>query len=71
MELIDTLYFWFAYIAFIGLMGGASNSNCLYMILTSDKLTNEEKELGMMMCTIFNDFGVLIGAIIALVLSET
>jgi battenin len=53
----------------IGLMGGASYVNVMYLILNSKKIEEEEKELAVNICAVFNDLGVLFAATFSLVLN--
>ena len=56
---------------FVGLMGGASYVNVVYRIRNSDRLDRNEKELTMVMSTVFNDIGMLAASITALILTTT
>lgn len=55
----------------VGLMGGCSYVNVMYLILEDPFVTNNEKELSMNLCTVFNDTGVLISACFVLLMSNT
>lgn len=75
---INTQYFFlqnyfvmFAWMVFIGLMGGCSYVNVMYLIIHSNRLKKNQKELSVMLCSIFNDFGILSASIFALILSNT
>lgn len=56
---------------FIGLMGGASYVNVMYLVLDSKVLKKTEKELAVMTTCIFCDIGVLFATITSLILSNT
>lgn len=68
---LKNYYVMFAWMVFVGLMGGASYVNVMYLILNSNRLKKSEKELAVMTCCIFCDIGILLAAILALVLSNT
>lgn len=51
---------------FVGLMGGASYVNVNYLLLESDTIHNDEKELAVNICSIFNDTGVLLSSLTVL-----
>lgn len=55
---------------FVGLMGGASYVNVNYLLLSSEEITQTEKELAMNICSIFNDTGVLLSSLSTLVISN-
>jgi hypothetical protein len=54
---------------FVGFMGGASYVNVLYNIRESEELDIKEKELTMVMSTCFNDLGMFLASITALILT--
>jgi hypothetical protein len=51
-------------------MGGASYVNVIYAIRQSTVLDNNEKELALNMLAIFNDVGVLMASLTALLLTS-
>jgi len=59
----------FAIMIFVGLMGGASYVNVVYCIRNSERLDRNEKELTMIMSTVFNDIGMLAASITSLILT--
>lgn len=61
----------FAHIAFVGMMGGTLYVNVLYNIVSSKTLDFNDKELAMIMCTIFDDLGILSASIFSLILDNT
>lgn len=61
----------FALMVCVGLMGGTSFVNVMYLIKMSDKLESRERELALNMCSMFNDLGTLLASVTALVLSLT
>jgi hypothetical protein len=73
------VYFWvvthyaaaFAHIALVGMMGGTLYVNVLYSIVSSKSLDFNDKELAMIMCTIFDDLGILSASIVSLILNNT
>ena len=75
---LNTEFFWVQnyYVMFVvqvwtGLMGGAAYVNVLYQIRNSDKLPTRYKELGVMVCTIFNDFSIFTASVVSLILTNT
>ena len=65
------IYVYFVHIVFVGLMGGASYVNVIYRLKNSPKLAKTEKELAMNLLSCFDDLGVLLAAITALILTTT
>ena len=61
----------FSHIAVVGMMGGMLYVNVLFNIISSKTLDFNDKELAMIMCTIFDDFGILLAAIFSLILDNT
>jgi battenin len=61
----------FVHIAIVGMMGGTLYVNVLYNIITSRTLDYNDKELAMIMCTIFDDLGILTASLTALALDNT
>ena len=68
---ITNIYVLFAMMVFVGCMGGTSYVNVIYKIQRTEKLKRTEKELAMMILTVFNDVGILSASILALILSLT
>jgi MFS family permease len=64
------LYILFAVMVIVGLMGGASYVNVIYAIRQSTVLDSTEKELALNMLAIFNDVGVLMASLTALLLTS-
>ena len=69
--MIGNIYVLFGIMVFVGLMGGASFVNIIFLIKTSDELLKTEKELALNMSAMCNDFGTLAASIMALILSLT
>lgn len=61
----------FIHIAIVGMMGGTLYVNVLYSIVSSKTLDFNDKELAMIMCTIFDDLGILVASIFSLILDNT
>lgn len=61
----------FAHIAVVGMMGGMLYVNVLYNIISSKTLDFNDKELAMILCTIFDDLGILMASIFSLILDNT
>lgn len=61
----------FTHIAIVGMMGGTLYVNVLYGIVSSKTLDYNDKELAMIMCTIFDDLGILAASLCALALDNT
>lgn len=55
---------------FVGLMGGAAYVNAYYEIRESERLDVKQKELTMVMSTVFNDAGMLLASITALIMTN-
>ena len=53
------------------MMGGTLYVNVLYSIVTSKTLDYNDKELAMITCAIFDDFGILSASILSLILDNT
>ena len=68
---IDNIYIYFAEMVFVGLMGGASFVNVIFLLKNSPKLLKTEKELAMNLIGCFDDMGILLASISALVLTLT
>ena len=56
---------------FVGLMGGASFVNVIYLLKNSTILQKTEKELALNLLSCFDDLGILLASITALVLTLT
>ena len=67
----ENIYVLFSLMVFVGLMGGAQFVNVIYLIKCSEKLHRTDKELALNMTSMFNDAGILLSSITALVLSLT
>lgn len=61
----------FCHIALVGMMGGTLYVNVLYNIVSSRTLDYNDKELAMIMCTIFDDLGILTASCASLALDNT
>jgi len=64
----DIIPLW-VFMVFVGFMGGASYVNVLYCMRQSEQLDIKEKELTMVMSTVFNDLGMFLASITALILT--
>ena len=65
------IYVYFAHMVFVGLMGGASFVNVIYLLKNSTILQKTEKELALNLLSCFDDLGILLASITALVLTLT
>lgn len=65
------IYVLFAITVFVGLMGGATYVNVVYLIKQSPKLAHAQKELAMTLCSVFMDLGILLATVTSLVLTTT
>lgn len=65
------IYVQFVLMIWVGLMGGCSYVNVMYLILEDPAVFKAEKELSMNICTVFNDFGILVAASYVLMMSNT
>eukprot|EP01016_Furgasonia_blochmanni_P017808 TRINITY_DN2047_c0_g1_i19.p1 TRINITY_DN2047_c0_g1~~TRINITY_DN2047_c0_g1_i19.p1 ORF type:complete len:561 (-),score=83.75 TRINITY_DN2047_c0_g1_i19:239-1876(-) len=61
----------FALMVWVGVMGGASYVNVMYLLLSHPKLRKEQKELSLNVTAFFNDIGILSASIWALVMSNS
>ena len=68
---VTNIYVYFAEMVFVGLMGGASFVNVIFLLKNSPKLLKTEKELAMNLIGCFDDMGILLASISALVLTLT
>ena len=68
---IDNIYVYFAEMIFVGLMGGASFVNVIFLLKNTPRLLKTEKELAMNLIGMFDDMGILLASISALVLTLT
>ena len=69
--IVDNYYIMFAVMIWTGLLGGGAYVNVLYCIWTTDSLPWKYRELGVMICTVFNDLGILTASITSLILEQT
>ena len=65
------IYVYFVHMVFVGLMGGASFVNVIYLLKNSTILQKTEKELALNLLSCFDDLGILLASITALVLTLT
>ena len=65
------IYVQFLLMIWVGLMGGCSYVNVMYLILEDPFITKNEKELAVNLCTVTNDTGILISAIYVLLMDNT
>ncbi len=65
---LNLLYIWMIW---VGLMGGSSYVNVMYLILEGNSLKKSQKELALTLCTAGNDFGILFASLLSLVLANT
>jgi len=61
----------FMIMIWVGLMGGASYVNCLYLVLESDVIEKKDKEVSINIMSICNNIGVLSATLASYVLGET
>ena len=59
------------FMAYLGSMAGFASANTLYLILDSDRLNAQEKELATMVQVAVDDFGVFLGFALSLLLAQT
>lgn len=65
------LYVEFVLMFWVGLLGGCSYVNVIYLILEDPLITKNEKELSVNFCTVTNDLGILTSAIYVLFMDNT
>lgn len=65
------IYVYFVHMVFVGLMGGASFVNVIYLLKNSTILQKTEKELALNLLSCFDDLGILLASITALILTLT
>lgn len=58
----------FVIMILVGVMGGTSYVNVMYLILESDKLKKNQKELALTLSTAGNDFGILTASVLSLII---
>lgn len=68
---VENFYVLFVIMIWVGLMGGASFVNVMYLILESPKLAKTEKELALTLTSICDDIGILTASLISLLLDNT
>ena len=68
---LPNFYVCFAFMVWVGLMGGGSYVNVMYQILESPDLAKNEKELALTMTTVCNDIGILTASLLSLLLANT
>ena len=61
----------FAFMVWVGFMGGGSYVNVMYRMLESPNLVRREKELALTLTTVFDDIGILTASILSLILMNT
>ena len=61
----------FGLMVWVGLMGGASYVNVMFLTISIDILTFDQKELAVNICTFCNDSGVLLAALLSLLFDNT
>jgi len=54
----------------VGLMGGCSYVNCLYVILKSPQLSKSQKEVAINVASFFDDIGILSASFFAIFISN-
>jgi battenin len=64
------IYYQIPIMIFVGLMGGCSYVNCMYMILENKQLSKSQKELAVNVCSFFVDIGIVSAAFFALFISN-
>ena len=64
-------YALFAWMVFIGLLGGSSYSNVTYLLINSDKLKKNEKELSTTMLGLSIEIACLLASLFSVLLSNT
>jgi len=65
------LWVLFVFMIWVGLMGGASYCNVLFQVLASEKISKNEKEIGINFISILNDAGVISSSLIVILLDNT
>ena len=55
----------------VGILGGTSYVNVMYLILDTEKLKRTEKEVALSVSNAFNDTVILIASIVSLILYNT
>lgn len=67
---VQSYYVLFAHMVFVGLMGGCSYVNTMYLILSSKELNINQKELALNMTTFFDDIGITISSVLSIVFAS-
>ncbi len=68
---VGSIYVLFAMMIWVGCMGGCSYVNVIVKIQRAENLMRTEKELAIMILMMFNDFGILLASVFALILNLT
>lgn len=68
---VGSIYVLFAMMIWVGCMGGCSYVNVIVKIQRAENLMRTEKELTIMILMMFNDFGILLASVFALILNLT
>ena len=68
--IVTNYYILFVHMAFVGLMGGSSYVNVMYLILNSDDLEKNQKELALNMTTFFDDIGITLSSVLSIVFAS-
>ena len=61
----------FIFIVWVGLMGGSSYVNVVYLIASSPQLHINMKELAANICMFSNDIGIFLAALLSLIFDNT
>ena len=69
--ILDNYVILFINMIWVGLLGGVSYVNVMYLILENRGLEQYQKELALTITTAGNDIGILSASIISLILSNT
>ena len=64
------IYYQIPIMIFVGLMGGCSYVNCMFMVLDNKSLSKSQKELAVNVCAFFVDIGIVSAAFFALFVSN-
>ena len=68
---MKNFYVMYVWMIFVGLMGGCSYVNIMYLMINSQTLKKKEKELSVMVIGISNDMGILLAGVFSLILANT
>ncbi len=68
--IVTNYYILFVHMVFVGLMGGCQYVNVMFLILNSEDLNINQKELAINMTTFFDDIGITLSSILSIIFAS-